>query len=54
MTEHHVHHLVITEKGALVGMVSALDIVRAQCGTTAPVDDLRLGHAGGRGRASSS
>ena len=37
MSEHRVHHLVITEKGCLVGMVSALDIVRAQCRTTAGV-----------------
>ena len=35
MSDHRVHHLVVTERGCLVGMVSALDIVRAQCRTTA-------------------
>ena len=31
MSHHQVHHLVVTHHGRLVGLVSALDIVRAQC-----------------------
>jgi CBS domain-containing protein len=28
MVDHHVHHVVVVEKGGVVGVVSALDIVR--------------------------